>query len=86
MRLIAVLLLLASCNGNVTGGKVTGKRTGIDWGPVKNTVHYYLQLDHEGYVGEIEVTESAWNQANRGMEWPFEVKNNATTSDNQNGK
>lgn len=76
MKYVALLmtLLLSSCNPPINGGKIIGKSTQVYQGVVKDRVYYMLELERDGRTGTIEVTEKAWNQATKEMEWPFEVK------------
>jgi hypothetical protein len=71
---IVALLILASCNNSVRGGKIIGKTTRVYQGVIEDRIYYMLELERDGSTGMIEVTERAWNQATKGMEWPFEVK------------
>jgi hypothetical protein len=72
--LLALTVLFAGCSHEITGGRIIGKRTKLIQGFVQDTTCYVFQLDREGSIGEIEVTEKAWNQAMIDMQWPFEVK------------
>lgn len=76
MRCIALMLvlMLAGCNDPITGGSITGKYTKIKGGLVTDTTHYYLSLKKIDQTGIVEVTQAAWQQAKRGMTWPFEIK------------
>lgn len=88
MKKLALLtMLFTSCSPTVTGGNIVGKYTEYRQDAKQHFVLMLKQGVKQGEsTGSIDVTETAWNQAQEGMTWPFEVKTDATTSNNQNGK
>ena len=73
-QLVIIMLLLCSCTPPIHGGRITGKTTTIYRGVVKDDVSYFLEIERDGRTAIVRVSEQAWNQATKGMEWPFEVK------------
>lgn len=71
---LMLVLMLASCGETIRGGSITGKHTKLHRGVVTDTIQYYLQVKKNGQSGKVEVTKAAWDQAQQGMQWPFEIK------------
>jgi len=69
---IIALLLLGGCNPSISGGKIIGKCTKRNHS--SDRVMFMLELESNGTKDFIEVSEEAWNQAAKGIEWPFQVK------------